>query len=143
MKRIVYLHHTNELVLFFAVIFAISWLWRGVILALQLPFRSIGFMLEGWAMAGPCVAAVFVTVRHQRRHGVQRLLATALRWRFGLIWYIVALRSVFALSMVAAGRSLVAGGPSRSRCFTGCARSSSNSWRDQWMTIEEGYNRSE
>ena len=105
MKRIVYLHHTNELVLFFAVIFAISWLWRGVILALQLPFRSIGFMLEGWAMAGPCVAAVFVTVRHQRRHGVQRLLATALRWRFGLIWYIVALRSVFALSMVAAGLS--------------------------------------
>ncbi len=102
---------SNGLALFFLVTFAISWFWRGVIIALGLPFDGIGIMLEGWAIAGPCVAAVLITARRSGRQGVKQLLGTALRWRFAPIWYAVAGGSVLVVYLTAIGIAVLAGNP--------------------------------
>ncbi len=107
----------KDLVLFFLVTFAISWFWRGVIIALGLPFDGIGIVLEGWAIAGPCVAAVLIIARREGRHGVKQLLAAALRWRFAPLWYAVAGGSVLVVYLVAIGIAVLTGNPMEEPLF--------------------------
>jgi hypothetical protein len=76
--------------LFFLTTFAISWFIRELIIALRLPFGGTGTLLEGFAIPGPCVAALAVTARRSGRAGVKKRYVTiagtdALRWACAVV----------------------------------------------------------
>jgi uncharacterized protein len=90
---------------FYILAFGISWL--GMISAVLAsrgiaPFyRPYFLVLSIFFAIGPALAAVIVSQVTQGKIGVQNLLKGLIRWRVGLVWYIVAVLSPVLLLTVA------------------------------------------
>lgn len=102
----------KALVVFFALAYALSWLWAFPLAAAHL----IVLRGEGWpthypALFGPAIAAVVVTAWTLGRTGVRDLLARVARWRVPLRWWLAAVSpAVFLglalIAMASAGKTL-------------------------------------
>jgi uncharacterized protein len=90
---------------FYILAFGISWL--GMISAVLAsrgiaPFyRPYFLVLSIFFVIGPALAAVIVSQVAQGKTGVQNLLKGLIRWRVGLVWYIIAVLSPVVLFTVA------------------------------------------
>lgn len=90
---------------FYILAFGISWL--GMISAVLAsrgiaPFyRPYFLVLSIFYAIGPALAAVIVSQVVQGKTGVQNLLKGLVRWRVGLVWYMVAVLSPVVLLTVA------------------------------------------
>ena len=106
----------HDLVLYFALAFAVSWAtWPLVILnpdsSPLVPF-------------GPLIAAVVVSLLAGGLRELLALLRQLTRWRVHPIWYIIALLGPFALAAAAAALTVASGAPApRSDAYT------------DWLTI--------
>ena len=78
--------------------------------AFHLPF-PVFITLVVVSAFGPAIAAVAVTAREAGIHGVRALLGQLLRWRAGVVWYVLALGgpAVFTLLAMLARQSGSAG----------------------------------
>ncbi|MCX7682366.1 MAG: CPBP family intramembrane metalloprotease [Anaerolineae bacterium] len=90
---------------FYILAFGISWLgWVPVALGSHgvVPFNNPYFQfLLLLPVIGPALAAVIVTQATQGRTGVRGLFGALVRWRVGLVWYIVAVLGPLAILMAA------------------------------------------
>ncbi|WP_445171116.1 CPBP family glutamic-type intramembrane protease [Microcoleus sp.] len=90
---------------FYILAFGISWLGMiSIVLGSRgiTPFASPYFQfLSIFYAVGPALAAVIVSQVAHGRTGVQDLLRGLLRWRVGLVWYLVAVLSPVLLLTVA------------------------------------------
>jgi uncharacterized protein len=90
---------------FYLLAFGISWLGMISILLSSrgiAPFDSPYFQfLSIFYIVGPALAAVIVSQVAHGKTGVQDLLKGLLRWRVGLVWYLVAVLSPVVLLTVA------------------------------------------
>ncbi|MBD1855309.1 CPBP family intramembrane metalloprotease [Leptolyngbya sp. FACHB-1624] len=92
---------------FYSLAFAISWL--GMISAALGSHRIAPFdspyiqLLTVFYAVGPALAAVMVLCVVEGKPGVQNLLKGLIRWRVGLVWYIVALLGALTLLITAQG----------------------------------------
>lgn len=90
---------------FYILAFGFSWL--GMISAVLAsrgiaPFyRPYFLVLSIFFTIGPALAAVIVSQMAQGKTGVQNLLKGLIRWRVGLVWYIIAVLSPVVLFTVA------------------------------------------
>ncbi len=111
----------SPLVAYFALAFLGAWLilvpmalGRGEQGLGLLPFTvpsPVDFLLVMLStFTGPLLAAVLVTAATEGREGLRRLRRRILRWRVGLVWYLVALLAPLAIWLVAFGVAL-RGGP--------------------------------
>jgi membrane protease YdiL (CAAX protease family) len=86
----------------------------------------LGYYTAVAILAGPTLAALLVTAACDGGPGVRRLLGRIVRWRVGVVWYVVALVAVPLLAVAGAivyGRTLPAlgalGGPSFLLAYAG------------------------
>jgi uncharacterized protein len=90
---------------FYILAFGISWIGMiSVVLASQgiAPFyRPYFLVLSIFFDIGPALAAVIVSQVAQGKIGVQNLLKGLIRWRVGLVWYIIVMLSPVVLLTVA------------------------------------------
>jgi uncharacterized protein len=90
---------------FYILAFGISWL--GMISAVLASrgiapsYRPYFLVLSIFFAIGPALAAAIVSQVTQGKIGVQNLLKGLIRWRVGLVWYIVAVLSPVVLLTVA------------------------------------------
>ena len=89
---------------FYILAFGISWLGMiSVVLAsrgIASSYRPYFLVLSIFYAIGSALAAVIVSQAHGKR-GVQNLLKGLIRWRVGIVWYIVAIVGPAALLSVA------------------------------------------
>ncbi|MGB6016467.1 MAG: type II CAAX endopeptidase family protein, partial [Nodosilinea sp.] len=103
----------HPVIWFYILAFSLSWL--GMISAALgsrniAPFDSPYFqLLSIFYVVGPALAAVIVSHIADGKTGVQNLLKGLIRWRVGLVWYIVALLGSFALFIAAQGLTKLLG----------------------------------
>ncbi len=88
----------NALLAYFLIAFAFTWSFHIAINILGIPFS---FDLSSPAMAlyliglmGPLVAGIVVSALLNGGAGIRALLAQAVKWRFPLRWYLVAILSI-------------------------------------------------
>ena len=90
---------------FYILAFSISWLGMiSVVLASRgiAPFyRPYFLVLSIFYAIGPALAAIIVSRVAHGKAGVQNLLKGLIRWRVGLVWYLVAVLSPVVLFTVA------------------------------------------
>jgi uncharacterized protein len=90
---------------FYILAFGISWLGMiSIVLSSRgiAPFDSPYFQfLSIFYVVGPALAAAIVSQVAQGKTGVQTLLKGLIRWRVGLVWYILAVLSPMVLFTVA------------------------------------------
>jgi membrane protease YdiL (CAAX protease family) len=102
----------KALIVFFALAFALSWLWVFPLAAAHLVvLRGEGWPTHYPALFGPAIAAVVVTAWTMGRPGIGDLLARVARWRVPLRWWLAALSpaaflGLALIAMAAAGRTL-------------------------------------
>lgn len=102
----------KALVAFFALAYALSWLWAFPLAAAHLVvLRGEGWPTHYPALFGPAIAAVVITAWTLGRPGIRDLLARAARWRVPLRWWLAALSPVAFLglaliAMATAGKAL-------------------------------------
>ena len=82
------------LVPYFLAAYGFTWLFHGSIRALGLTF-SVGLepatALYMMGLLGPLAGALSVSMYYGGRKAASELLRSALRWRFGVVWYLCAL----------------------------------------------------
>jgi CAAX protease family protein len=102
----------KALVVFFALAFALSWLWVFPLAAAHLVvLRGEGWPTHYPALFGPAIAAVVVTAWTMGRPGIGDLLARVARWQVPPRWWLVALSpaaflGLALIAMAAAGKAL-------------------------------------
>ena len=102
----------RALVAFFALAYALSWVWAIPLATSHLVVRRG----EGWPthyplLLAPAIAAVAVTAWTMGRPGVRDLLTRLARWRVPLRWWLAALSpgaflGIALIAMAAAGKTL-------------------------------------
>lgn len=101
----------HPLVTFFALAYALAWaIWiPAVVLQKSAPaLVMVLFMVGTFA---PTVAAILLTGLFEGKHQVKTLLVRLLKWRVGLIWYVVVLLGPPILVTLVGGLSVLLGGP--------------------------------
>jgi membrane protease YdiL (CAAX protease family) len=90
---------------FYILAFGISWLGMiSIVLASRgiAPFyRPYFLFLSIFYAIGPALAAMIVTQVADGRAGIRELLKGLIRWRVGLVWYVVAVLGAIGLLLVA------------------------------------------
>ncbi|MDZ4312732.1 MAG: type II CAAX endopeptidase family protein [Cypionkella sp.] len=84
--------HRHQTPLFFALSLVLSWV-------AFVPFYNSGGESIPWFTFGPAVAAILITALASGWRGIRDLLAAAVRWRVGAIWYGVALGLPFGAQL--------------------------------------------
>ncbi len=106
----------RALVVFFALAYALSWLWVIPLAAAHLVVqRGVGWPTHLPALLGPAIAAVVVTAWTTGRPGVRDLGARMARWRVPLRWWLAAVSPLVFLglglaAMAMAGKALPSAG---------------------------------
>jgi membrane protease YdiL (CAAX protease family) len=92
------------LVPYFVAAYGITWLFHGSIRALGLTF-SMGIepatALYMMGLLGPLAGALIVSLHYGGTKAASELLRSALRWRFGVVWYLCALFLIPGMLFVA------------------------------------------
>ena len=102
--------------LFFVILFGVCWL--GTLPILLASWRGTASVppalapLQLLMLFGPGLVACGISAWESGRAGVARLLGLLLRWRVGIIWYVLALAGPGLLMLVALGVSQVSGATS-------------------------------
>ena len=90
---------------FYILAFGISWLGMiSLVLAsrdIASSYRPYFLILSIFYAIGPVLAAVIVSQVVHGKRGVQNLLRGLIRWRVGLVWYVVAVLGAAGLLLVA------------------------------------------
>jgi membrane protease YdiL (CAAX protease family) len=87
----------HSLLIYFALVFVISWgggfliLGPGGLPLRAEEFESLGALLYAAILAGPCVAGLLMTGMVDGRPGLRDLVGRLLRWRVSPRWYALAL----------------------------------------------------
>ena len=85
----------RELNTYFLLAYSFTWTCHLVVLVFRMPFSLDLAEPVTWlycvGILGPSVSAILLSVRQQGAAGLHRLVSQAVRWRFGMIWYLVAL----------------------------------------------------
>jgi membrane protease YdiL (CAAX protease family) len=94
---------------FFVLTFAFTWLWWGLVYALQLPLAA-GYVPFLIGAAGPSLMAFAVSAAVGGRQEVETLCKRVAVWRVGIVWYLAALFIPALVALGAIGLHLLFGG---------------------------------
>jgi hypothetical protein len=103
----------RALVAFFALAYALSWLWVIPLAAAHLVVvqRGVGWPTHLPALLGPAIAAVVVTAWTMGRPGVRDLGARMARWRVPLRWWLAAVSPLVFLGLGLAAMAMAGKAP--------------------------------
>jgi membrane protease YdiL (CAAX protease family) len=108
----------SGLIAYFVLAYAFTWAFHLAIPVFGIPMDSSpAMLLYALGILGPCAAAVVVSAWSAGRRGVRELLATALRWRFGWVWWGFATLLIPVVYLLATGLSVATGGTAPSPLF--------------------------
>ncbi len=99
----------HQLLIFFALVFIISWL----------PWYTGGHGFFTW---GPSLAGLIVVAFVDGKKGLRDMLRRLLRWRVGIVWWVVALLGPAVLILITIGIHVLTGGNAPSFIF----------WKQEW-----------
>ncbi len=100
----------HQLVVFFVLAYALTWP--------VIPLVAVSPLLGLPGLFGPALAAIVVTVVADGKPGLKDLLGRVVRWRVGVLWYVIVLGLPVLLALTAAGAHLLLGAPTQLRLGT-------------------------
>jgi uncharacterized protein len=93
----------HRLIAFFVLAYLLTW-WI-------YPVLKVSPLLGIFGLFGPALAAIIVAAVTEGKSGVKSLLSRVVRWRVGLLWYLIALGLPTVLSLATAGLNYLLGAP--------------------------------